>query len=135
VNPDKYIEVVINTSYGGFGLSKMAQNLYKETNGDKYDEYSSRSRYCRHDPKLVNIVKELGEASCGKHSKLTIENIPLEFKDCYIIREYDGMEDIDLSPNLLIGHMIKKMNIECMAPEECKTTLLDLQKKLNTNFY
>lgn len=127
------IGVVISPSHSGFCLSKEAKKLYEERTGNKYDEYSRTS--CRHDSVLVDIVKELGVGSHKRARELTIENIPWEFKDCYKINEYDGAENIDLSSHLLVGHMLTNMNIESLTPEECKDTLLDLQKKMATNYY
>ncbi len=127
------IPVVLNTCYGGFGLSDKGKELYKiYSNKDKpLDEYG----ISRHNPNLVRVVQELGTESYGRYAKLEIENIPIEFKDCYEITEYDGTERIDLSPCLLIDHKLKELDIEPMSLEDCRETLLELKKISSTNYY
>ncbi len=44
----------------------------------------------RHDPKLVQVVEELGEAANGTYAKLSIVEIPKDVP--YEIEEYDGQE-------------------------------------------
>ena len=124
----EYIKVVINTCYGGFGLSKEGFDLYKQLTGN--DMFSSR-----HDFALVKVVDDLGKASYGKCAELTIERIPMAFKDCYLIDEYDGLETIDLSSNLLIEHQLSQLDVVNMDPIECKEILLELQKISVINYY
>lgn len=47
----------------------------------------------RHDPALVQVVEELGDAASGRCAKLRIEEIP--DKTQYRIDEYDGMESVE----------------------------------------
>src|ERR1700679_2410102 len=112
-----FVEVVINVRYGGFGLSNEAKNLYKErSNGVLHEGI-------RHDIVLVQIVKELGTDANDKFSELSIEKIPVEFKNCYVINEYDGMESIDLSPELLVKYKLSNIDVDNLSLEECKTVL------------
>lgn len=46
----------------------------------------------RHDPLLVQVVEELGDAAHGAHSELRVVEIPADVE--YEISEYDGMEHI-----------------------------------------
>lgn len=46
----------------------------------------------RHDPKLIQVIEELGDKANGKHAQLTIIEIP-DGVD-YEIDEYDGSEHI-----------------------------------------
>jgi len=124
----EYIKVVINTCYGGFGLSKKGFELYKQLTGN--DRFSSR-----HDFALVKVVEDLGKDSYKKYAELTVERIPIEFKDCYLINEYDGLETIDLSSNLLIEHQLNQLDVANMDPTECKAILLEFQKISSTNYY
>ncbi len=46
----------------------------------------------RHDPKLIQVIEQLGEKANAKFSKLKIVEIPDETD--YVIEEYDGLEHI-----------------------------------------
>ena len=67
------MKIVINTRYGGFGLSKEALALYNERSRtvETYDFLIKRD-----DPILVKIVEELGEAAGGFFSALKVVEIP-----------------------------------------------------------
>lgn len=108
------MKVVINTCYGGFGLSQEA--YYKlnewgipiieyptETEGeviycgglmpDRPDElWDSWIRDIREHPLLVKVVEELGDAANSQYSKLKVVEIPDGVN--YTIDEYDGIESI-----------------------------------------
>jgi hypothetical protein len=103
-------EVVINSCYGGFGLSKLAIEKLRERgvewakkiilDGEKcsngrilkmtsdfyFEEYIPRN-----DPDLVSVVKELKEKSWGQYSaELKVVEIPDDVE--WEIEEYDGKE-------------------------------------------
>lgn len=97
------MEVVINKCYGGYGLSTKALQLYLEKRNIPYvmerryvivndDYFTDFSIHDRHDPVLVEVVKELGEESWGLAAELEIVTVPDNCK--YHIDEYDGMEKI-----------------------------------------
>lgn len=46
----------------------------------------------RHDPVLVQVVEEMGDAADGDHAELAVVEIPDDVE--YIIEEYDGLEHI-----------------------------------------
>lgn len=79
-------KVVINNSYGGFGLSKVARKRLTEL-GCTDDDFD----ISRHDLRLVQVVEELGKASWGKTAALSVVEIMCPE---YIIEEYDGLENI-----------------------------------------
>lgn len=79
------LEIVINTCYGGFGLSEEACKMIGLEN--RFEDID------RDDPRLVKAVRTLGEKANGFCAKLKIAEIPLEATD-YFINEYDGMESI-----------------------------------------
>lgn len=82
------IKVVINTCYGGFGLSKEAEELYESRTGEFFSDYDTP----RHDPTLVKLVEELGPSAAGaSFSDLTIVEVE---GDRYYIKEYDGYESV-----------------------------------------
>ena len=82
------MKVVINSCYGGFGLSKTAKDLYSEISGNEvvFDEFV----ISRADPVLVQVVEELGEFADGDFAELKIVEIP-DGVD-WFIQEYDGVE-------------------------------------------
>jgi hypothetical protein len=103
------MKIVINESYGGFGLSDTAFKIYlnikyvfsivesvSETtyliNGNQISKYDILSNIDRNDPILIEIVERLGDEANGECSDLSIINIPDDV-DWYIF-EYDGYEYI-----------------------------------------
>ena len=77
------MKILINNTYGGFGLSDA---VYEKI-GNDWDG-------SRDDPKLISAVEELGlEESGGYCAKLAIVEIPDEATD-WDIDEYDGWESV-----------------------------------------
>jgi hypothetical protein len=92
-NEDRFIKtlkgvqyVVINTCYGGFGLSDEALALYKKYSGINVGHYD----IARDDPILVKVVRELDTDANGGHAKLKIVEIPGDV--VWQVEEYDGNE-------------------------------------------
>lgn len=93
------MKVVLNSCYGGFGLSKAAVQWLKD-HGYVHSRYSEHSEYDhdfhdipRNHPLLVQCVEELGKAANGASADLEIE----ETEDGWAggVREYDGIERLD----------------------------------------
>lgn len=104
-------KIVINSDFGGFGLSDAAMMRYGELKGlsfvrqgsanvwagsDFYVDVVSDETYFsyrdieRDDKALVQVVEELGEDADGFAAKLKIVEIP-DYVD-WQIDEYDGRE-------------------------------------------
>lgn len=85
-------KIVINTCYGGFGLSDAAMLRYAEIK--KIEDVNTIHIYdiCRADPALVQVVEELGVKSFGLYAELHIVEIPEDVK--WHIHEYDGYEHV-----------------------------------------
>lgn len=81
-------KVVINSCYGGYGLSEEAIQWLK----NKYGDGVENDILERHDPRLVDCVETLGKKANGKFSKLTVVEID---SNRYRIDEYDGYESIE----------------------------------------
>ena len=81
------MKIIINTCYGGFGLSKEALALFNERSGtvNTYDPGIPRNN-----PILVEIVEQLGEAADGRFAELKVVEIPDDVQ--WQIEEYDGNE-------------------------------------------
>ena len=78
-------KVVINSGYGGFGLSPQARQMYTELTGQKFDRWEVP----RHDPALVQVVEELGQAANATAASLQVVTVE---GNRYWIEEYDGCE-------------------------------------------
>lgn len=99
-------KVVLNKSFGGFKLSERAINRLHELGHEKIVEFKDKhdmntivaiSRVLkRNDPKLVQVVEELGEEASTEKSKLVIETIPL---NDFFLRSYDGFEHVAVHKN------------------------------------
>lgn len=95
------MKVVINTCYGGFGLSKIALESYASRKGIDlgkwndifgfYEGLSDRD-ISRDDKDLVEIVESLGKLADGFCAELKVVEIP-EGVNWYI-EEYDGAEHV-----------------------------------------
>ena len=83
--------VVINTCYGGFGLSVRARKEYCKLAGIIEKDFYDRE-VARDDPYLIKVVKELGMSANGDHANLKIVEIPGDVS--WHIAEYDGAEHV-----------------------------------------
>ena len=104
------MKVVINTCFGGFGLSEKAWKRYSEFAGFKLikhpgkfgdelykdsvqeDNFLFEGDLSRTDPILVQVVEELGADANDRFSDLKIVQIPDNIE--WYIHEYDGKESI-----------------------------------------
>ena len=80
------MKIVINSCYGGFSLSEVAETRYQNESGNNVPHWDIP----RNDPILVNIVEELAEDSWGAYAELKVIEIPdgVEWQ----IDEFDGSE-------------------------------------------
>lgn len=84
------MKIVINTRFGGFGLSEEAYARLQELGvKDPWIFYRDENR---NNPLLVQVVEELGEKANGDHASLRVVEIPDDVK--WEIVEYDGNEHI-----------------------------------------
>jgi len=97
----KGVKVVINTCYGGFGLSEKASVMFNELeNTQPGDENYIDPKYgyydgLRHNKSLVKVVEKLKKKSWGTYAELVVVKLT---GNKYIIEEYDGTEGIQ-EPN------------------------------------
>ncbi len=84
------MKIVINSCFGGFGLSKEAYDYL----GLKWDGYGfADDEIKRNDPKLVECVETLGKKANGRFADLKVVEIPDDVD--WEITEYDGLETIE----------------------------------------
>ena len=89
------MKIVINTSYGGFGLSAEAEALLVEAEVISKVGAVITPLLCefRSDPALVFVVEILGEKANGGYAQLKVVEIPDDVGEWYITN-YDGNETI-----------------------------------------
>jgi hypothetical protein len=83
-------KIVINTDFGGFGLSDQALELYKILTGIPESNELYYWEIDRNDPVLIQVIEQLGNSACGKYSDLKVVEIPDDVE--WHIHEYDGLE-------------------------------------------
>jgi hypothetical protein len=108
------IKIVINSDFGGFGLSDKAIREYALKKGmtlveEKCGQFSFTNFYNgeisennlfldrdidRSDIDLVKIVETLGTAANGKYANLKVVEIPKDVDGNWYIEEYDGQEHV-----------------------------------------
>ena len=81
--------IVINSCYGGFGLSVRALAEYKKMAGITDPDFYDRN-IPRDDAYLVKVVRDLGMSANGGHANLKVVEIPAGVE--WIVQEYDGLE-------------------------------------------
>lgn len=90
--PGRHVNVVINTTYGGFELSDTARDRLEELGSESDMGYYDIDR-C--DPNLIKVVNELGDSANDIFSALKVATLELAPGEDYKIREYDGFEYIE----------------------------------------
>jgi len=83
-------KIVINTCWGGFGLSDKAIGLYAGLTNQLFDDVQTWD-IKRDDPMLVRVVETLG-GDMGSGTKLKVVEIPDDVQ--WEISEYDGWEHV-----------------------------------------
>jgi hypothetical protein len=83
--------IVINRCYGGFGLSDLATQRYRELAWIPEEELFWTYDIPRDGAILLQVIDELGaQESSGPHAELKVIEVPEGVK--WHIGEYDGME-------------------------------------------
>ena len=95
--------VVINTCYGGFGLSMAALRRLARWLDMSIDDVRDRYIFApkqemRHCPFLVRVVRQMEHHSWDKNARLSIVEIT---GNQYRINEYDGLENIETPDTML----------------------------------
>ncbi len=108
----KKYKVVLNSCFGGFGLSKAAIQMLIDKHGldidsdygyvgnDDFGIVDDNMDAYRMDKRLVSVVKKLGvDKASGKHAALRIVDVPDDVVDVHgwHISDYDGCESVHQS--------------------------------------
>ncbi len=84
-------KIVINTDFGGFGLSRDAWVLWCLQKGWDPDDENLHDHMIERDcPALVKIVEAMGADANGPYSRLKIVEIPADV--FWELADYDGRE-------------------------------------------
>lgn len=104
------MKIVINSDFGGFGLSdeamrgylsrKFGKDGFYEEGPDKNGffhfyvngEYFNEHDIPRDDPVLIEIVEKMGADASGRYASLKVVEIPDDVE--WYVEEYDGREQI-----------------------------------------
>ncbi len=80
------MKIVLNRCYGGYSLSKVAQEKLGVEDAYAFD-------LDRTNEKLVSVVEELKGLASGKYAELRVEELPDGATD-YFIDSHDGFETL-----------------------------------------
>lgn len=86
-------KIVINTCYGGFGLSEKALKMFSDIKGLLIIDNYTLEAYPRHGKDLVRVVEKLGEDSWGDSANLQVFEIK---GNAYKILTKDGKETVEV---------------------------------------
>lgn len=88
-------KIVINTCFGGFGLSDEAEAMWRAVKQVADPDGVYYYDIMRDDPDLVHIVETLGEKANSTYAQLKVVEVPTWLKEKgWDIHEYDGVEHI-----------------------------------------
>ena len=110
----KIKSIIINRSYGGWGVSKQAVELYNKITKKKYTSRNLREDL-REDLDLIKIVTILGPEANGEYSDLKVVEVVEKY---YKIAEYDGKETVYFTENLSVDMMEKIITDQTLTDQE-----------------
>jgi len=118
-------EVLYNRCYGGFSISDEAVNELKKRLPNE-NITKTLFNFNRTHPVILEVYHLLGsERFSGKHARIEVEYINTKYKDHIRIREYDGVEDIEIDINSYKLYKIAEMinSTSLLESEKIKTIL------------
>jgi hypothetical protein len=151
-------EVVINTCYGGFSLSKPCiqkiHEIFTEHGqtvsvkairdgfnygcGDVIDtsKFQDKRLTYRSHPFLLQAVKELGEDDAsGSCAQLRIVKVPTVAMASAKIGDYDGGEWVDWSVASPLVNLIDACDVDSLSLDDAKSLLLQLKNIASAHHY
>jgi hypothetical protein len=118
-------EVLYNRCYGGFSISDEAVNELKKRLPNE-NITKTLFNFNRTHPVILEVYHLLGsERFSGKNARIEVEYINTKYKDHIRIREYDGVEDIEIDINSYKLYKIAEMinSTSLLESEKIKTIL------------
>ena len=83
-------KIVINTCYGGFGLSDEAILRIRAAKEATGEAIWVNERAIRSDPVVIKVVEDMGTSADGYSAELKVIEIPDDVE--WEIEDYDGIE-------------------------------------------
>jgi len=107
--------VIYNDCHGGFDLSEQGMTEYNHRTSQLiYPDGISRD-----DPVLLHMVETMDPAVINsKHSRLTIKEFPIAFRNFLVWSEYDGKESVRVDYHAYIVHTVKSVLEADVSAEE-----------------
>jgi len=95
---EEEIEILYNTTFGGWGITEKVKELYKSKNGnvDLLEDHLPYDVSYRTDPILIEIYKELGDDFDDTYHKTKLKRIPKKYENYYDIDEENGREYVNI---------------------------------------
>jgi len=105
--PRMRLGVMYNACHGGFSFSQAAIDEYNRRK-DPSTPVLDVHTHCvdRSDPLMIDICSEMGYDANGLYANIQVDYIPLQYKDHFIITEYDGYESVNIDYN---GYMLDQI--------------------------
>jgi len=89
------MKVVINKCQGGFGFSQQAlKELESRGLKGKLNMHYSKDRTLRVDPRVIEVVEEMGPEADGTYANLKVVDIPFDSLEGWSIWNEYGVESI-----------------------------------------
>jgi hypothetical protein len=104
--------VIVNQNYGGFSLDAYLLDQFKNIFGPGNFNPYNPSLYCRTHPAVISLFEELFNQNNSKaYNELAFLYIPDQYVkyQAFVVREYDGLETIELNEDKLAIEMIKEI--------------------------
>ncbi len=119
-------DVLYNARYGGFTFSDEFVERYNELKPS--DKWWKIPRDCE---LAVRVFKELGsDRSSGQFSSIRIETIPIKYKRCFVINEYDGSEWVTINHADYVLHLLQDNPYADKSRDELAAILRTIQTEL-----
>jgi hypothetical protein len=131
---EEVIEILYNISYGGWGISDKAMELYKLRNVNYNSmELISDEELSRTDPILIQIYNELGDEMNTKFCKIRIKKIPKKYENYYYISEYDGKESIRIDfTNYKLDTLYNKITEILQSTNNNDIKIIEIEELIST---
>lgn len=128
---------VVYSKYDNFYLSNDALKLYREkceaAGIDPTRDLNDRCNYVnRSNQYLIETIEELGQKACGRKCKLHIKSFPLPFKNYFIIKYYNGWEDVEINYRQYLLDKYGSLNLENLSDFDCREILQNLVNTINS---
>ncbi len=124
------MEVLYCACYGGFHLSDSAKVQIKQWGYDEEKDpfvFYDRDSKLRSDPKVVQLVKSMGQEATYGYCYLAIASFPAKYKEHLYITEFDGLEAVHIKYQSYIASLVKDIDVATATREQLAQTMAEVQ--------